>query len=163
MLNNKPLYTEFEILPKELDLTPNEIFKLDDSKWKTWALKCREHLISLYQDNNCPFSGNSKSEEQIISEFKKLDSLDVNKKKNKVMLRNSNNEIVLSGYNRYSSGITNWFPEIIEVKRTVNNRIQNSLFDSLLDEQYFLKKFEHFHYEQTLQYKVYLHLLQRSL
>ena len=147
MLNNKPLYTEFEILPKELDLTPSEIFKLDNSKWNTWALKCREHLISLYQNKNCPFSGNSKSEEQIISEFKKLDSLDVYDEENKVWRRNDNTnnnnyEIVLSGYNRYSSGITNWFPEIIEVKRTVKNRIQNSLFDSLLDEQYFLKRFD---------------------
>ena len=139
MLNNKPLYTEFEILPKELDLTPSEIFKLDNSKWNTWALKCREHLISLYQNKNCPFSGNSKSEEQIISEFKKLDSLDVYDKKKRVFFRNSNNEMVLNGYNRFSSGITNWFPEIIEVKRTVKNRIQNSFFDSLLDEQYFLK------------------------
>ena len=142
MLNNKPLYTEFEILPKELDLTPSEIFKLDNSKWNTWALKCREHLISLYQDKKCPFSGNSKSEEQIISEFKKLDSLDVYDKKKRVFFRNSNNEMVLNGYNRFSSGITNWFPEIIEVKRTVKNRIQNSFFDSLLDEQYFLKKFD---------------------
>ena len=142
MLNNKPLYTEFEILPKELDLTPSEIFKLDNSKWNTWALKCREHLISLYQNKNCPFSGNSKSEEQIISEFKKLDSLDVYDKKKRVFFRNSNNEMVLNGYNRFSSGITNWFPEIIEVKRTVKNRIQNSLFDSLLDEQYFLKRFD---------------------
>lgn len=59
MLNNKPLYTEFMILPKELDLTPSAIFSLDDSKWKVWALKCRKHLISLYQDRNCPFCGNS--------------------------------------------------------------------------------------------------------
>lgn len=142
MLNNKPLYTEFMILPKELDLTPSEIFSLDDSKWKVWALKCRKHLISLYQDRNCPFCGNSKSEKQIITEFKKLDSLDVYDEKKKVFLKNSNNESVLIGYNRYSSGITNWFPEIIEVKRTNKNRIENSLLDSLLDEQYFLKKFD---------------------
>ena len=142
MLNNKPLYTEFVILPKELDLTPSEIFSLDDSKWKVWALKCRKHLISLYQDKNCPFCGNSKSEKQIITEFKKLDSLDVYDEKKKVFLKNSNNESVLIGYNRYSSGITNWFPEIIEVKRTNKNRIENSLLDSLLDEQYFLKKFD---------------------
>jgi len=142
MLNNKPLYTEFEILPDKLDLTPSEIFALSDSEWKGWALKCRDHFISLYKDKNCPFSGNSKSETKIINEFKKLDALDVDDETNKVFFTNSDDERVLMGYNRYSAGITNWFPEILEVGRTVNNRYEESLWGALLDEKWFLKKFD---------------------
>lgn len=142
MFNNKPLYTEFEILPTELDLTPSEIFVLSDDEWKEWALKCRDHFISLYQDHNCPFSGNSKSEEKIIEEFKKLDALDVDNPKNKVFFTNSSDDRVLMGYNRYSAGITNWFPEILEVSRTIGNHIEQSLWDALLDERWFLKKFD---------------------
>lgn len=142
MLNNKPLYTNFEILPTELNLTFDEIFTLNDDEWREWAIKCREHFISLYINKNCPFSGNSKSEEQIIKEFKKLDTLDVDNKTSKVFFKNSSGQNILMGYNRYSAGITNWFPEILEVGRTVNDKYINSLWDALLDEEWFLKKFD---------------------
>lgn len=142
MPNNKPLYTEFEILPTELDLTPTEIFALSDSEWKEWALKCKDHFISLYKDKNCPFSGNSKSEETIINEFKKLDALNVDDEANKVFFKNSFGESILMGYNRYSAGITNWFPEMVEVSRTVKHRVEPSLWEALLDETWFLKKFD---------------------
>lgn len=142
MFNNKPLYTVFEILPSELDLTPTQISALSDDAWREWALKCRDHFISLYEDKNCPFSGNSKSEQTIIEEFKKLDTLDVDDEKSKVFFKNSSNENVLMGYNRYSAGITNWFPEMLEVSRTINKRVEPSLWDALLDEKWFLKKFD---------------------
>lgn len=142
MLKNKPIYTEFDILPNELDLAPTKIFSLSESEWKAWALKCRDHFISLYRNENCPFNGNSKSEKQIIKEFKKLDALDIDDEINKVFFKNSLGDDVLMGYNRYSAGITNWFPEILEVSRTVNNRLEPSLWNALLDVKWFLKKFD---------------------
>lgn len=140
--NNNPLYTEFNILPKELDKTLDEISSMGDDEWKVWALECRDHLIDLYQNHNTPFSGNSKSVDQIISDFKKLRDLDVQDENSKVYYQNSNGDSVLMGNNRFSAGITNWFPEILEVGRTVNDRYENSLWDGLSDEKWFLKNFE---------------------
>lgn len=141
MLNNKPIYIDNVILPKELDLTPKEIMDKSDSEWEKWALECRNHFIEQYKVHQKPFTGNTKSLEQIISDFKKLDALDTNNPKNKVCIENAHSDTVLMGYNRYSAGIVNWFPEMIEVKRTVGNRVENSLWDSVLDKEFFLKKF----------------------
>ncbi len=139
---NNPLYVDNTILPKELDLKPSEITDMTDSEWKIWALECRNYFIQQYKEYKKPFIGNTKSLEQIIADFKKLDELDTNNPEKKVCITNNNEDTVLVGYNRYSAGITNWFPEIIEVKRTVGNRIENSIWDSVLDEKLFLKKFD---------------------
>lgn len=141
MLNNQPLYTEFDLLPKKFDKTPNEIFSMDDVEWEKWALECRDYLIDLYKNHNTPFCGNSKSVDQIINDFKKLRDLDVEDGKSKVHYKNNNSDSVLMGNNRFSAGITNWFPEILEVGRTVNNKLGKSLWDALLDEKWFLKRF----------------------
>lgn len=137
-----PLYVDNKILSDELDFTPDEISSMSDDEWEKWALECRDYFIDQYQIHNKPFNGNAKSLQQIIKDFKKLDDLDTNNPTNKVCITNKNSEDVLVGYNRYSAGITNWFPEMIEVKRTVNKRVENSLLDGLMDTNFFLKKFD---------------------
>ena len=139
--NYNPMYVDFKILPTELDYTPTYIQSMSDSEWEIWALECRNYFIEQYQIHKRPFIGNKKSLEQIICDFKKLDQLDTNDIDNKVCIQNTNGDTVLMGNNRYSAGILNWFPEIIEVKRTVNNQITNSLWDTVLDKDLFLKKF----------------------
>lgn len=114
---------------------------MTDEEWKKWALKCRDYFIQQYKEYKKPFIGNTKSLKQIIDDFKKLDELDTNNPDNKVYMSSDGIDAILMGYQRYSSGILNWFPEIMEVKRTVGNRVENSLWDNLLDEDYFLKKF----------------------
>jgi len=142
MLNNNPIYVDNIVLPSSLDLTPSAIIDMNDEEWKEWALECREYFVQQYKEHKKPFIGNTKSLKQIIDDFKKLDELDINSHDKKVCLKNDENDTILMGYNRYSSGILNWFPEIVEVKRTVGNRVENSLWENMLDKEYFLKKFD---------------------
>ncbi len=142
MLNNNPIYVDNITLPSRLDLTPSEIQEMNNTDWRLWALRCREHFIQQYQEYKKPFIGNTKSLKQIIDDFKRLNTLNVEDENKKVCFSNHNQELVLTGYSRYSAGILNWFPEIMEVKRTVGNRVENSLWDSLRDKDLFLKKFD---------------------
>lgn len=130
-----PIYiTDFNDAPQGLQKDIRDVFKMSDQQLDQYIWKCRDWFLDMWNNHKYPVCGNMKNKQRIIDEFRKFNKLDVSS-----TLKENN---VLYGFNRFGTGVNNWFPQMFDtvINKNKDESKDVSIIDSFRDKASFHKK-----------------------
>ncbi len=129
----KPRYTTAVVVPEHLDYELERINQLDDTDFENYAEELRIHLLNLYEKEHFPIGTMGKTLQDIIVDLRKFNDYNT---KDVLLTDKHGNENVLACFNKFSSAINNWFPEMYDTKI---GSTKFSIIDQLRNKEMFRK------------------------
>lgn len=129
----KPVYTTVKVVPDDLDYELELIVQLSEEEFDQYSEKLRKHFLSLYEVKKFPIGTTGKSLHTIITDLRKFSDYDTN---DILMPDIDGNFNVVSCFNKFSSAINHWFPEMYD---TISGSSRFSIIDQLRDPARFKK------------------------
>lgn len=133
----KTLYNEYDI-----SNIPNPYYQdvrlMSDEEIDRTAEEIRLALLKNWTDKKQPLGGGRKTDEQIISDFKRLTTLDVNT----ILTEDAEgNKNILKYFGKLPSGLNQYFPEMLDTPIALGNK-SISVLDVIKGKDVFLKFFK---------------------